>query len=223
MVALDALNHYIADKSYVSGYTPSQADVTVFKSVDSAPSSQYPHALRWYKHIASYEAEFDTLAGEKSKSADDLIPAVASTSSAKSADAAPAAEDDDDEVDLFGSDDDEVDEAAEKLKQERLAAYAAKKATKPKTIAKSVVTLDVKPWDDETDMAELEKSVRSIEKDGLVWGLSKLVAIGYGVKKLQITLVIEDEKISLDELQEQIAEEFEEYVQSSDVQAMQKL
>lgn len=72
-------------------------------------------------------------------------------------------------------------------------------------------------------MAELEKSVRSIEKDGLVWGLSKLVAIGYGVKKLQITLVIEDEKISLDELQEQIAEEFEEYVQSSDVQAMQKL
>lgn len=119
-----------------NSYTPSQADVTVFKSVDSAPSSQYPHALRWYKHIASYEAEFDTLAGEKSKSADDLIPAVASTSSAKSADAAPAAEDDDDEVDLFGSDDDEVDEAAEKLKQERLAAYAAKKATKPKTIAK---------------------------------------------------------------------------------------
>lgn len=39
----------------------------------------------------------------------------------------PAAADDDDDVDLFGSDD-EVDEAAEKLKQERLAAYAAKKS-----------------------------------------------------------------------------------------------
>ncbi len=36
-------------------------------------------------------------------------------------------DDDDDDVDLFGSDD-EVDEAAEKLKQERLAAYAAKKS-----------------------------------------------------------------------------------------------
>ena len=71
-------------------------------------------------------------------------------------------------------------------------------------------------------MAELEKCVRSVEKDGLVWGLSKLVAIGYGVRKLQITLVIEDEKISLDDLQDTIAE-FEEYIQSSDVQAMQKL
>jgi hypothetical protein len=37
---------------------------------------------------------------------------------------------------------------------------------------------------------------------------------------LQINLVIEDEKISLDELQEEIAD-FEDYVQSSDVAAMQ--
>ena len=54
-------------------------------------------------------------------------------------------------------------------------------------------------------MAELESAVRSIEQDGLVWGLSKLVAVGYGVKKLQITLVIEDEKVSLDDLQDKIA------------------
>ena len=84
----------------------------------------------------------------------------------------------------------------------------------------SVVTLEVKPWDDETDMEALEKSVRSIEQPGLVWGSSKLVAVGYGIKKLQITIVIEDELVSLDELQEKIAE-FEDYVQSSDVAAMQ--
>ena len=52
------------------------------------------------------------------------------------------------------------------------------------------MTLEVKPWDDETDMVELEKSVRSIEMEGLVWGSSKLVAIGYGIKKLQITIVV---------------------------------
>lgn len=50
--------------------------------------------------------------------------------------------------------------------------------------------MEVKPWEAETDMAELEKQVRSIEMDGLVWGQSKLVAVGYGIKKLQITLVI---------------------------------
>ena len=48
----------------------------------------------------------------------------------------------------------------------------------------------MKPWDDETDMKELEKAVRSIIKDGLVWGASTLVAIGFGIKKLQITVVI---------------------------------
>ena len=54
--------------------------------------------------------------------------------------------------------------------------------------------------DDETDMKALEDAVRGIEKDGLLWGSSKLVPVGYGVRKLQITLVIEDAKISLDEL-----------------------
>merc|ERR1712029_1309431 len=216
MVAIDALNAFVADKSYVNGYTPSQADVTVFE----APSAQYPHAARWYKHIASYESEFSSLSGDNSKSADDLIPAVALTSKAAPA---AAAEEEDDDIDLFGSDDEEVDAEAERVKQERLAAYAAKKATKPKTIAKSVVTLDVKPWDDETDMKALEAGVREIEQDGLVWGLSKLVPVGYGVSKLQITVVIEDEKVSLDDLQDKIATDLEEFVQSSDIQAMQKL
>ena len=36
----------------------------------------------------------------------------------------------------------------------------------------------------------MEDNVRAIEHDGLVWGASKLVPIGYGIRKLQITLVI---------------------------------
>lgn len=76
--------------------------------------------------------------------------------------------------------------------------------------------------DDETSMKELEEGVRKIEKDGLVWGASKLVPLGFGIKKLQINLVVEDEKISLDELQAEI-EEDEDHVQSTDIAAMQKL
>lgn len=71
-------------------------------------------------------------------------------------------------------------------------------------------------------MKALEDSVRGIEKDGLVWGASKLIPVGYGVKKLQINLVVEDDKISLEELEEEI-QGFEDYVQSTDVIAMQKL
>jgi elongation factor 1-beta len=189
--------------------------VHVYKAVTAPILSTYPHVARWYSHITSYSAEFDTLPG--SSTAGQAFTQIAAAENP----APPAATEEDDEIDLFGEEE-EVNEEAEKIKAERVAAYNAKKANKPKTIAKSVVTLEVKPWDDETDMEALEKSVRSVQKVGLVWGASKLVAVGFGIKKLQITLVVEDELISLDELQENIAE-FEDYVQSTDVAAMQKL
>ena len=62
----------------------------------------------------------------------------------------------------------------------------------------------MKPWDDETDMVELERQVREIETDGLLWGAGKLVAVGYGIKKLQICCVVEDDKVGTDFLEEQI-------------------
>merc|ERR1712083_1109019 len=101
---------------------------------------------------------------------------------------APAkADDDDDDFDIFGDDDEEEEETEEekKIKEERLAAYHAKKATKQAVIAKSSLLLDVKPWDDETDMAKMEELVREIKCDGLIWGQSKLVPVAYGVRSSQ--------------------------------------
>jgi elongation factor 1-beta len=71
-------------------------------------------------------------------------------------------------------------------------------------------------------MKALEEAVRAIQKDGLTWGASKLVPVGFGVRKLQINMVVEDEKISVADLEEEI-QELEDYVQSTDVAAMQKL
>ncbi|KAM8875160.1 eukaryotic translation elongation factor 1 delta b (guanine nucleotide exchange protein) isoform 3-T5 [Spinachia spinachia] len=128
-------------------------------------------------------------------------------------------DDDDDDIDLFGSDDDE--EAAQ-LKEKRLKEYAEKKAKKPGIIAKSSILLDVKPWDDETDMVKLEECVRSVVADGLLWGTSKLVPVGYGIKKLQIACVVEDDKVGTDLLEEEITK-FEDYIQSVDVAAFNKI
>ena len=137
--------------------------------------------------------------------------------------AAAAADDDDDDVDLFGSDEEEEeDEAAAKVRQDRLDAYAAKKSKKPALIAKTSVLLDCKPWDDETNMDDMLKEIKKIEMDGLVWGANKLVPVGYGISKLQVMVVVEDEKVSIEELQEKICE-FEDYVQSCDVAAMNKI
>jgi elongation factor 1-beta len=151
-----------------------------------APDGDLFHAVRWYTHINSFsETERKAFA--------------ASAKKLEAATSAPAkkVEDDDDEVDLFGDDDEEDQAEQERIKAERVAAYEAKKSKKPALIAKSSVMLDVKPWDDETDMKALEASVRSIEMDGLLWGSSKLVTIAFGIKKLQITCVVEDDKVGL--------------------------
>ncbi|XP_057190601.1 eukaryotic translation elongation factor 1 delta a (guanine nucleotide exchange protein) isoform X4 [Triplophysa rosa] len=130
------------------------------------------------------------------------------------------ADDDDDDVDLFGSE--EEDEEAERIKAERVKEYAARKSKKPALIAKSSILLDVKPWDDETEMSKLEECVRSIQMDGLLWGASKLVPVGYGIKKLQIGCVVEDDKVGTDILEEEITK-FEDYVQSVDIAAFNKI
>lgn len=95
---------------------------------------------------------------------------------------APAAAEEDSDIDLFGSDDEEEDAEAERVKQARIAEYNKKKSEKEskkgKVIAKSNIIMDIKPWDDETDMNELEAAIRTITMDGLLWGTGKLVEIG---------------------------------------------
>ncbi|XP_071961439.1 elongation factor 1-beta-like [Antedon mediterranea] len=206
---LQALNEFLAQKSYIEGYVPSQADVVIFHAVGKSPGADLVHVARWYNHVKSYSKDFGSLPGVK-KPASEYGPA------------GDGKNDDDDDDDLFGSDDDEDAEEVARLKQERLEAYNAKKAKKPTLIAKSNIILDVKPWDDETDMKELEKRVRSIEADGLLWGTGKLVPVAYGIKKLTISCVVEDDKISTDFLEEKILE-FDEYIQSMDIAAFNKI
>merc|ERR1719215_2321885 len=158
----------------------------------------------------SYKSAFTSLPGV-GQSLDKYGPASAGNDD----------DEDDDSDDLFGSDESD-DEEQERIKQERIAAYNERKAGKKKVTAKSSILLDVKPWDDETDMVEVEKNVRSVACDGLLWGASKLVPIGYGIKKLQINCVIEDDKVSTDFLEESICG-FEDHVQSVDIAAFNKI
>ncbi|KAM9305918.1 elongation factor 1-beta isoform 2-T2 [Gastrophryne carolinensis] len=200
-------------------HVPSQADVAVFEALSGAPPAELCHALRWYNHIKSYEKQKASLPGVKKP-----LGKYGPVNIEDTTDSAPkeSKEDDDDDIDLFGSDEEEESEESKRIREERLAQYASKKSKKPALIAKSSILLDVKPWDDETDMAKMEECVRSIQVDGLVWGASKLVPVGYGIKKLQIQCVVEDDKVGTDFLEEKITE-FEDYVQSMDVAAFNKI
>jgi elongation factor 1-beta len=93
----------------------------VFKAISSPDASKHPHVVRWYRHIQSYSAEFGSLPG--------------SSTAGESFFDVKSSEEDEEEIDLFG-DDEEEDAEAERVKAERVAEYNAKKANKPKTIAK---------------------------------------------------------------------------------------
>ncbi|BBN18326.1 elongation factor 1-beta [Marchantia polymorpha subsp. ruderalis] len=231
---LKQLDDYLLSRSYISGYQASRDDLSVYLAISKTPSAKFVNLARWYDHISALlgssfpgAAAGVKIAGSAAATAttrEVAAPAAAPPTPETAADdsaEAPAAEedDDDDDVDLFGEETEE--EAAAAAERE-----AAKKASgKKKESGKSSVLLDVKPWDDETDMKKLEEAVRSVTAEGLFWGASKLVPVGYGIKKLQIMMTIEDDLVSPDNLIEDYltAEPCNEFIQSCDIVAFNKI
>nr|KJB83619.1 hypothetical protein B456_013G255200 [Gossypium raimondii] len=198
---LKSLNDFLTGKSYISGDKLTKDDIKVYAAVLKNPGDSFPNVSQCFPG----KAVGVSLAGKADP---------AQSAEAKS----PAADDDDDDLDLFGDETEEDKKAAEERE-------AAKKSAKKKESGKSSVLMDVKPWDDETDMKQLEEAVRSVEMPGLLWGASKLVAVGYGIKKLQIMLTIVDDLVSVDTLIEEYltVEPRNEYIQSCDIVAFNKI
>ena len=92
--------------------------------------------------------------------------------------------------DLFG-DDDAIEVAATLAAKKKAAEPAKPKKAAP--IAKSIVLIEVKPCDDETDLDVLATRILAINKDGLVWKTEyKKEPIAYGIFKLIIGFVVEE-------------------------------
>merc|ERR1712156_63757 len=178
-------------------------------------------------------ARLDQLeAAGKSAAAPAAAPVAAVCPAKKEEPAKKAESEDDDDCSDFDFDSESEDEeekaAAEALKAKRVAEYNARKAEKAAkkgvVAAKSMITLDVKPFDDETDLDALALKIKAeIAMDGLVWGQKhEKKPLAFGIFKLVITAVVEDEKVSTDDLTEKI-EEYDDEVQSVDIAAFNKL
>ncbi|KAE8734790.1 Elongation factor 1-beta [Hibiscus syriacus] len=206
---LQSLNDFLSGKSYISGNKLSKDDIKVYAAVLKNPGDAFPNVSKWYNFVSSQLAT--SFPGKAVGVGFGGIAAPAESAKAEAAD-------DDDDLDLFGDETEEEKKAAEERE-------ASKKSAKKKESGKSSVLLDVKPWDDETDMKKLEEAVRSVEMPGLLWGASKLVAVGYGIKKLQIMLTIVDDLVSVDTLIEEhlTVEPRNEYIQSCDIVAFNKI
>ncbi|KAI3974288.1 hypothetical protein MKX01_030957 [Papaver californicum] len=218
---LEKLDNHLKTRSYVTGYQASKDDITVHAALKGAPSSEYINVSRWFNHIEALLRISGVSAEGSGVSVEGFAPvAEESVATPSVTDAKPADDDEDDsDVDLFGEETEEEKKAAEER------AAAVKASGKKKESGKSSILLDVKPWDDETDMAKLEETVRSVQMEGLTWGMSKLVAVGYGIKKLQIMMTIVDDLVSIDSLIEDhlTSEPANEYIQSCDIVAFNKI
>ena len=200
-------------KSYLEGYSMSDADTEMFaKFAGNAPDpKKHPHAYRWYIHIAA-------LQGVRS-----LSPPVAAA-------AAPAAkkkdEDGDDDFDVFGDDDDAEEDAPKESRAEMLARLkkeAEERTAKKELKQRTLVAIEIKPWDVEQDLMALWKKItQTVTQEGLKWGESCTLAdVAFGIKKIQCTFVMGVNNSS-DDVVDAILE-MEDEVQSCEVTSMNVL
>jgi elongation factor 1-beta len=136
-------------------------------------------------------------------------------------------EKEEDKDSLFGSDDDEPAAPKEKKPKKEAKKEEPKKEVKKKEkpIAKSIVVFEVKVYEVMTDeqLETLAKKCLELKLDGLVWNNTpKYLDVAFGVRKIQLGCVIEDDKVLTDDIFDQITA-WEEEVQSVDMISMQKL
>ena len=179
----------------------------------SISPATHPHLFGWLSLVFKYS--------DKVKDTWGVAGAAPAKGGKKDNKKKEVKKEEDDDLDLFG-DENEEDAAAAKAVIEK-AKDAGKKKVKAPVIAQSLVLFEVKPVDDTTSLDDMAKSILGITMDGLYWKTEyKKEPVAYGIFKLIIGMTVEDEKVSVDDVQEKI-EELEDLVQSVDILAFNKI
>jgi elongation factor 1-beta len=223
---LTTLESHLKDNLYIGGNFPNADDACVFEQFVNAKSdpNQETHLnlWSWFSLIAMYTPQIR----ETWKSV------VAKTEQAKGGkpkkeepkkEEPKKDEKKDDDLDLFGDDDGADDKAAlEELQKKKEKEKSEKKKDLP--IAKSLIILDIKVWEPEQDLDALAKRVISdVVHDGLFWKTEyQLKDVAFGVKKITIGCVVEDAKVSIDDVIDEICA-WEDDVQSIDIVCFNKI
>jgi len=216
------IESFLSSNAYLSGGPlPGAQDSSVFFSLKAAPdAAKYPNFFHWFATISMFNPAVVKTWGAAKKEQPQKGGKPEKKEETKPA---PAADDDD----LFGeeSEADKAILAAKKVAdEEKKRKDAEEKAKKKKeaVIPKSIVIFDVKIIEEDQDLDALAKKILAIEMEGLVWKMEyKKLPVAYNIKKLQIGCIIEDDKVSTDDLFDKI-QAWEEEVQSVDVVSFQK-
>jgi translation elongation factor EF-1beta len=236
------LNNSLKDRTWLVGNALTIADIIVFTSLIPAfqlvldagfRKAAVPALDKWFERLSQLPVVTSRVGFIKPLGGKVIgAPAAGKPAAAKKDDGKQAkgkkeakkeeAKADDDDFDPFADEEEDDGAAAAELKKK--AEDAKKKKAKAKPVAKSLIIWEVKPWGPETDLDALGKKILAeVKMDGLEWKTEfKKEPVAYGVFKIVIGATVEDEKVSTDDVQEQI-EAFEDYVQSVDIVAFNKL
>lgn len=223
---LDKLETHFKDNLFVGGNFPNAEDAALFEqytSSNSEPSqAAHPNLWSWFSLVSIYTPAVKESWKQVAAKKEEPKKAEAKKAEPKKAETKKEEPKKDDDIDLFG-DDDEGDAAALEAMKKKKAEEKKKDKKKDEVVQKSLVILDVKVWDPEQDYDALAKKIIGIEKDGLFWKTEyQLKDVAFGVKKIVIGLVVEDEKVSVDDVIDEI-QAWEDEVQSVDIVAFNKI
>ena len=94
---------------------------------------------------------------------------------------------------------------------------------KKKEVQKSLVLLEVKGWESDQDLDALALKIQTLKMEGLQWKSEyKLQEVAFGVKKIIIGMIVEDEIVSVDDVIDKL-QAWEDEVQSVDILSFNKL
>jgi len=221
------LEKKLANNLFINGHQPSEDDATTFAKFEGAKcvpdQDKYPSVWAWYSLMVLFEDE--VMKSWKGKPEKQQNQQKGGKKGGKKNEEKPKEKEKekekggDDDLDLFGEETAEDIAAKEKMKEKN----KDKKKKKKKEVDKSHVILEIKGWDAEQDLEELAKKIISeIKKDGLSWNTGyKLEEVAFGIKKLVIAFLAEDEKCSVQDIVDEI-ESWEDLVQSVDIVSFNK-
>jgi elongation factor 1-beta len=225
---LTSLDASLKDNLYIGGHSPNAEDAMVYEQYAQSKTEpnqdKHPNLWAWFSLIVLFrdpirESWKAHVAPQACKGGQKKPAEKKEVKKEEPKAAAPK-----DEDDLFGDDDDDG-AALEALKKKKEAEKLEKEKKKKKDapIAKSLILLDIKVWEPEQDLDELASRVIKVEKDGLFWKTEyKLEDVAFGVKKIVIGMTVEDAKVSVDDIIEELLT-WEDDIQSIDIVAFNKI
>ena len=219
---LAELEKSLANNLFIKGAHPTHEDATNFAKFVEAKcvpdQDKYPSVWAWYSLMVLFEDEVIKSWKPAEKPQEKKGGKGKDGKKGKKEEKEGKKEEEDD-LDLFGDDNEEDKKAKEEMKKKN----KEKKKDKKKPVDKSHVILEIKGWDAAQDLESLAKKIIStIKKDGLQWNTGyKLEEVAFGIKKLVIAFLVEDEKCSVQEIQDEL-ESWENEIQSVEVVSFNK-